>query len=619
MSKSSKNSISLFRNRLPLPEILALTGFILYLIQSLIYIHTRLPNLDEGSYLFKGLLFAKGVYTPFQPYGFWVNKMYLSFTIWGWLEAITKPGLLIPRYFSFVLGLLTVTGTWIVARRISNRWLAAGIVWVLALNPTMIIGYSLANSEILVIFELILIFVLCLGEKRTAWQVITGSALAGIMVLTRENMVFVLPLLIGYIFWQNGRRIGLISLGALIFVLVVGHAIYWPNIWELWSRWFPPNIFKFFQYTTGNGGINSAANSSFLERLHSLAVAMRIYFIPFVGSIIALLLCPRRKLWPNPARFKTAVFLASTFFILLITHLAASLGLDYCVYCSTSYFGFWGITGTLFLVITFSIMNRNPSWIPKMAMILVLIGTSTLIWYSYFERIGVALVNLPFPRMRNGTLQPGWTTLWPILRDRFQMDYLVARKLVTIIIGLIVGIIFIILVWACSRKLAQRHKLNLGYISAIASLGLGLILTPLFAWPDSEVMCKGDVLDFYETAGGKLAKIIPIGSKVYLDGLITSIPLLYMHDVIVLPPQINQQYSYKSNSTEISDTLLKEGFWNSEIANDWREKSSVFIIGDNEMHSWHDYLEKNAFKEVSVSFATPFCPLGSSFHIFIKK
>ena len=120
----NKNTIKWLAS-IQIPELLALLGVILYLIQAIVYAHIRLPNLDEGSYLYKGYLLAKGVYQPFQPYGLWINKMYLSFFIWGWVQSVFAPGLLAPRYVAVFLSVLSLVGLWIVSCRLGNRWLAS--------------------------------------------------------------------------------------------------------------------------------------------------------------------------------------------------------------------------------------------------------------------------------------------------------------------------------------------------------------------------------------------------------------------------------------------------------------------------------------------------------------
>ena len=48
--------------------------------------------------------------------------------------------------------------------------------------------------------------VLVMGEQRPLWQIVLGSILAGLMGMTRINMLPVLPLLVLYIFWQHGLK-----------------------------------------------------------------------------------------------------------------------------------------------------------------------------------------------------------------------------------------------------------------------------------------------------------------------------------------------------------------------------------------------------------------------------
>jgi hypothetical protein len=66
--------------------------------------------------------------------------------------------------------------------------------------------------------------------KRPLWQIMLGSGLAGLMILTRENMVFVLPLLFLYILWQHGWKAALWSLASGMLVVAIGMLWYWPDM-----------------------------------------------------------------------------------------------------------------------------------------------------------------------------------------------------------------------------------------------------------------------------------------------------------------------------------------------------------------------------------------------------
>ena len=171
-------------------------GYFSILTQAWHYAHTTIPGLDEGSYLFKGYLYLHGIYEPFQPYGPLTNKAPLAFLIPGLAEYIFGAGLRTGRYFAIFLGLLTVLGTWIMARRWAGRWLAAASVWVFALSPMIIKIHAITASEVIIACMLAWMCVFILAEERSPWQIVLGSILATLAVLTRQNMVVVLPLLV---------------------------------------------------------------------------------------------------------------------------------------------------------------------------------------------------------------------------------------------------------------------------------------------------------------------------------------------------------------------------------------------------------------------------------------
>jgi len=118
-------------------DVAALLGLAIYFVQSIVFAHTTVSNLDEGAYLLKGFLFATGQYHPFDP-GISTNKAPFSFLIPGYVQLVFGPGLRTGRYLAVFFGVLAVIGTWVAARRIGGKWLAAGSVWVLALSTAII-------------------------------------------------------------------------------------------------------------------------------------------------------------------------------------------------------------------------------------------------------------------------------------------------------------------------------------------------------------------------------------------------------------------------------------------------------------------------------------------------
>ncbi len=195
-----------------LPILLAVLAAIVYLLQSINFAHHLGVTMDEGTYLMKGLLYVKGVYSPFEAYGPVTNKMPLAFYIPGVIQWIFGPGLRTGRYFMVILGLLTLLALWITTRRLAGyRW-AALAVWLVALNPAVIGFTTQAMTQGITACLFAWVFALCLGKNQSLFSILLGSAVAVVVVLVRQNLVPLLPVLVLYIFWVHGWRKGLLSI-----------------------------------------------------------------------------------------------------------------------------------------------------------------------------------------------------------------------------------------------------------------------------------------------------------------------------------------------------------------------------------------------------------------------
>src|SRR5215211_9173036 len=191
-----------------LMEVITVIGVIFYITQSWYFANSLDSIGDEGSYLYKGYMFARGDYEPFQEYTFWTNKAPLAFLIPGYIQLWFGPGLREARYFAMLVGILMLIGVYITANRLAGKAWAALAVWVFALSSAQISIYSEALSQGLIACMMAWMFVLTLGEDRPLWQLSLGSALSIVIVMTRQNMAVVPALLVGYIFWQYGAKTG---------------------------------------------------------------------------------------------------------------------------------------------------------------------------------------------------------------------------------------------------------------------------------------------------------------------------------------------------------------------------------------------------------------------------
>ncbi|MBI4732631.1 MAG: glycosyltransferase family 39 protein [Chloroflexi bacterium] len=223
-----------------LAYLIAVAGVALYGAQLWVYAHTQTSLVDEGAYLYMGYQFALGTYQPYQDFGLWMNYAPFSYLIPGVVQFLFGPGLRTGRYFSVILSIFTAIILWALARRLGGKWWAAALVWAIALSPIPIKIYSHVLSQVLVAFFLAGALFFTLGEKRPLWQIIVGSVLAGILVMSRHTMVPLLPLLVAYVFWQHGKKAGWRSIAGCLLPPVIVHIIFWPNILQLWSfSWLP--------------------------------------------------------------------------------------------------------------------------------------------------------------------------------------------------------------------------------------------------------------------------------------------------------------------------------------------------------------------------------------------
>lgn len=226
---------------------MTIVGLAFYAWQAMAFARTSISDLDEGAYLYKGLLFVTQGHRPFETFGVQTNKAPLAFLIPGAAQVIVGPGLLTGRGLAVLFGILNLVAVWAAARRLVGKWPAMLAVWALALSPAIIKIYSTGVTQSSVAFFVALILALSLGEKRPLWQLILAGFLAGMVIMVRQNMIIILPLLALYIWWQHGWRPALYAGLAGVAILIFFHILYWPYIIQLWTPWLPDRIRAWFE------------------------------------------------------------------------------------------------------------------------------------------------------------------------------------------------------------------------------------------------------------------------------------------------------------------------------------------------------------------------------------
>ncbi|MEA3441120.1 MAG: glycosyltransferase family 39 protein [Chloroflexota bacterium] len=637
-TKKINNSVSRFLNKIaeiasryPVAEGTALIGGIVFLLQLWKYSHLLNSILDEGAYLFKGYLYVSGQYSLYQDYGLWSNKMPLSFLIPGAVQYVFGPGIRTGRYFAILLALLMLFGLWILARRLGGKWWGAIIVWVLALSPAVIQNYSMAASQVLIACMLVWTLVLIVGERRPTWQIAIGALLAGLMAMTRINMILVLPLLLLYTFWEHGRKPGILATSISALTVMIVHAIYLPGILIMWARVLPRFVSPFLDPWRPSILVTDtwSPETSALDRVMSFFLGFRYHFIALFGAFTAWILWPPKDKWRSQSNFRAAVLLTVILLSQLLIHLYFALGNNYCVYCFPGYLSFFSMIGLLLVAASFTSWKTRIPWWLQVILIPIILVFSTGIGFSVFQEYGAQLLEYEIPKFLFDfpKFTKGMVTLDTALINKFDLEYPSRRQAAPAIAGFIAGIL-IVLIAICVRVIPAIYnhlrknsskplKPSFGYWLLIIFLITGTLLLPtkVIAGSQSIDNCYGDVILAYEAIGKHLAENIPPGSLVYWHESNSLVPLLYIPGVRIFPPQMNGEYSLKEDMD--AGTLLKFGFWSNEIAEEWLDETDYVLVEDRSYKGWiRANLDLEQFEELEPTPPTASCKGGTRIRIF---
>lgn len=566
-----------------LPTFLSIAGFLAYLIRALDIARTKTSFLDEGLYLFKGYLFATGAQTPFADYGVWTNHAILSFLIPGYVQKWWGPGLETGRSFMIFLGLLTLVGLWVFARRWGNVWWAAGVVWAMALNPAEIKIHTMVISEGTVAAMLVWIVVLTVGKDRPLWQVLLGAALTAPLVLTRENMAFVPPILFIYIFWQHGWKTGLLAMAASGFLFLLGNAFYFPDNLKFWATRVPrsvsPQPLQSFR-PSGFGGetIPEPEASNLYRMVLYFLLTFRLHFVSLVSALTVWLLLPFR-FKPLSERMRAVIFLSVLLLVLYVAHIQASFFGEFCISCILLYVGYFDFLGLMLLVIAAPILLKELTVFRRIIIFAVIVLLTVGIGFSSHEDLSSVFAKQMIERLDG-------TYVWGVLVHYIDLPTLVLfRVTFVLLVSALVIVLGGIALWWIQRRFAgaQTAGGRIGVIALNLFLILGLLLSPtkILGAGNDFFDCEGsDVFASYRAAGEELSHVIEPGSKVYWEGRLTAI-FLYLPTVEFYPPQLNHVHSYFQGGN--TDVLLRSGFWNDELAQQWLQEADYIMVQRAEM------------------------------------
>lgn len=572
---------------------LMVVGGILFLYQSLVAIYTLRSPMDEGSFILKGLAFVRGQYIPYQPYGFWVNKMPLSFLIPGWVLHFFDPGITAARYFALFVSLLFLIGTFLLIRRETNLYLAVAAEWIFALHPIIIKTFATATSQGLAACLLVWSLYFFFGKNRKSWQITIGSILTAMLILTRENLLPVLLFLWIYVFVRYRKSFWL-ALAASLIPLIFFHILYFPEIMKNWITWIPSQTIR--EAISGWIGVDTLNDHSAMStdqlifsRIVSFLEGIRTYLVIFVGSTLGFLAINRK----NKVKRRFEILSLMTLFMFLVgLHAWASIGKSYCIYCFQNYLSFFIVIGVLILALAFEETRwrnlQHPAWVFLLLLggiLLTLPLSSYKDFYtsSVFKWIHEHFWNLPIVRIRDFRILEGTSTLQSMVINKFHLDIEQALKVIIpaftlFALMLIVLLVAAIIFWLIQRQTGRNSPAACWNRAILVLFVATFLLLPTMFGGNATFayQCQNNVINSINQAGLTLREIIPPGSSVDWRGTETSILLMYPQNLIIYPPEINNYYSYSDNVD--SDILLKNGKWNAELSRKWFENSDFLIM-----------------------------------------
>lgn len=603
---------------------LSLAGLLLYAGLSWGHAHGQVSVIDEGLYLYKGLLFAAGEFKPFQDFGPLTNHMPLSFLIPGYVQRLFGPGIRTGRMMAIALGLLMLIGLWLVTKRLAGHWWAGAAIWTVTTNSALIKVYSQAISQVLVACMLVWVLVLITGRGRSLWQILLGVLLASLLFLTRINMAPVLPLVIAYVFWQYGKKPGLIALLLGSTAVIIGHAAYWPDILKLWAKWIPEAISPFLNAYRLPTGVIPFWNPSMglSNRIGSLRLSLQMHFIPFVGAFGATFFLALKSYRSKDRQdIRSGWLIVSLFLILFLAHALASLGLNYCVYCLRNYLAFFSPIGLILLGI---FGRKAASIVPKstsMRLIVSLMVVPFLLGFPLGPRLSETLLETDVTRISALSLQPGTHKLSVLLENYFGLTGVALDRIGQFMIYamlILIPLIAVIVSRFFSKRDRQPDKLAVNSLIpglvALFVLEIGMA-NAYFGTGYYDYDCGEDVIKANEDVGEYLDEKVPEESTVYWGVGRSPVPLLYLSNRDVFPSQLNGDYTYMLSGD--SGVLEKFGYWDSRLAESWLLEADYVLVEERVYSDLFSFgFDREHYDEITPTPRTDPCRKDSAIMIF---
>ncbi|MCE5207712.1 MAG: hypothetical protein LLG42_05300 [Chloroflexi bacterium] len=576
---------------------ISLIALVIFVVRGLYYVDHQIDNMDEGTYLLKGKYYLEGTYQPYEDGGPITNKGVFSFWILGLSQLIT-PGLRSGRLFALFLSLAMLVGLWLLIRRLSNQTWAAGILLLFSLNGFWVSMYSRALTQsvcaALITFSLLLIT----QKSAKIWQLSLGMALAAVTALTRQNLIPYFVLAIVYVIWQFGIRKAWIPVTTGIAFFLLFNIIYWPDMYEMMWRPYVGIMMRSFQSLV-NGASSTASvvaqsdigsnvidhDYKITQELWVVFNTVSVYIVPGLFSLFFLITANWSRVVKSE-KFKTFIFILTSFLVLSIIHLMAVFQNNNILYSLPIYPGFFLPLGLIIIPCCYEWMGEKGNFVKAAALILSIIVSCTGIGLYQHRTFSNRVMFLEVPRVRSMQILPGTTELWRSLENKFHWGYKNLEFITAAAYGLAIGIVFVLLcvvIWHVIRR--RKPNLSFTRLITLCSLGAAILFSPTnyLAGLPSTTICEESVIDRLEEVGGELSSSIQPGSLIYWE-YHSPVVLLYLDDIRLFPAQLNN-YFYKREGGD-EEALLEMNFWNDEIAEKWLLEADYVLLSEEAANNW---------------------------------
>ncbi len=487
----------------------------------------------------------------------------------GYIQWLLGPSLPLARYVMLGIGVLNLLGLWMLAQRIAGVKAATITVWLFALDQWLIKTWTLAISQgwTALVFLGSLLFLLR-KEKNTCKNILFGSLMAALALFIRQNMVLILPIVLGYIFWEHGKRCGLWAMLTMLLVIGTGHALWWPHILSIWAPWLPAQWTPFLNPWRVQWAAQVQPRSyayTWGQYWPLLFAALRSYSPDFIGASLFTTLVAWRHAW-RAWRGRVGIFLAILWLWLVTTHALATIG-GYCPHCLQFHLGFFAGPGWLALIAAWPFLRKPQQRQPFVGLI-----WGALLFGSIWSWAQEFINQHPGFLIRIWTV---WRSEWfGTLFARLGLERPKPPDTVDLLPWL--SLLLVLLVAGSSRQIFKRFKVSW---AVLFWLLLVFMPSPLLTGRPLEYQCAprhGDLLQKYHRYGTTLSDLLPVGT-LYWEATRYNALLLYLSpEVHVPPPMLNGAFNYYADGHPAA--LARLGFWNAQLKHQWFTQADMWAM-----------------------------------------